>query len=260
MCPDAPPCTPITSCDTSIVDLLELCLDNSQDRTYWPEFLCQITTLLQKLVQRASRMYVLPWWLQPDDIVEDVIVRLLENNCTLLRKFHGKTKDEFIVYLAVISRSCLLGHLRRELAHKRWGGFWTRQQMLKEFVESAHDNRERNLLAREIMHLAQRVLKKAPPRDRVIFRLYFIEDLSFKQIAQIKGIGLSTPGVKKVMAGLKREIIELGKLHPNCGSGRRGGTNLSIFGPRNNRKAHHHHDAPLFDLAFPLIRYCHVLF
>ncbi len=226
----APNCVPITSPrHSSIVALLNLCLDDSLNHTYLPEFLSEITALLHKLVQRASRKYVLPSWLQPDDIVEDVIVKLLENNCTLFRKFHGKTDTDFIVYLAVISRSCLLGHLRREAARKRSSRFWTRHQLLMEFEESAHDNRERDLLAREIMQLAQQVLKKAPPRDRLIFQLYFMEDLPSSQIAQIKGVGLSRSGVKKVVSGLKRQITKQEKLHRDFLSGQQGGSSSLIL-------------------------------
>jgi hypothetical protein len=61
-----------------------------------------------------------------------------------------------------------------------------------------------------VVELSTRMLRFLPgpysTRDRLIFQLYFLHNLSADRITQCKGINLSKAGVEKVLNRLKERI------------------------------------------------------
>jgi DNA-directed RNA polymerase specialized sigma subunit len=68
---------------------------------------------------------------------------------------------------------------------------------------------ERSILARELDQLSFKAIQdnsSEPERDRLIFQLYFYQDLSAAQIASCNGINISKTGVEKIIGRLKDKI------------------------------------------------------
>ena len=146
--------------------------------------------------------------LNRDDLLQDVIVRLIERDCAAMKRFTGSSENEFLAYLAVISRSVVRSAVRRASAKKRKVAPEPKGNEESDVSLKAYSARkvyplERMILAREIRDLSEKVIqensRECSVRDRLIFRLFFYEELTTEQIAHCKGIDLSRRGVEKVL-------------------------------------------------------------
>jgi len=209
----------------STAELLGICLADPENNAGWSELMRRILPKLRIFIRGTLRHVmkrpvalssIMPGALQASDLLQDTVLRLLESNCALLRRFAGRTEDDLLNYLAAVSRSTVLGCLRRQSAAKRVAGGVPnkgRPPLMRLYPGSGEGlccaTAERQILARELIGLAERALAGFSARDRLVFRLYFLEGLSAAQIARCRGIGLSPAGVKKVLAGIKSRIRAL---------------------------------------------------
>jgi RNA polymerase sigma factor (sigma-70 family) len=152
--------------------------------------------------------------IQETDLLQNTILRLVSNNCAAMKRFSGSTESDLMAYLAVITRSVVRDAARWHRAVKRPDhaaqaiGTDDRPTDLDE-VAFTPANTERNLLAREVTELSHRALDESgtsSARDRLIFELYFVHDLSINQISKCKGIELSKAGVEKVLNRIKERV------------------------------------------------------
>jgi len=155
--------------------------------------------------------------MQESDLFQSTIVRLVEDDCAALRRFSGTTEDEWLAYLAVITRSVVRDSLRRQRTLKRPGGaeslgssFHAARRLDLSREGTGSPAVERELLGREVRTLCERTINnlagESSTRDMLIFRLYFDHDLTARQIAQCRGVNLSKAGVEKVITRLKEHI------------------------------------------------------
>lgn len=209
-------------CRASMVELLGVCLSDAERAASWSELAGRILPRLRKFIRGtlcsvakrpANSLSVLPGGLQEADLLQNVLVRLLENDRLLLRRFTGHTEEDLLNYLAIISRSTVLDNIRRQLATKRaTGQFLQRKRPRFEGFDpgseqaSGRASADLTILAREITEIAKAVLAGSSVRDKVIFQLHYFENLSTEQIAKCQGIALSHSGVKRVLRQLKNRI------------------------------------------------------
>ncbi|MCP9447783.1 MAG: sigma-70 family RNA polymerase sigma factor [Nitrospira sp.] len=133
-----------------------------------------------------------------EDLIQCVIVRLIDKECALLKRFSGNTEDEFSAYLAVIARSVVLDAARHDICYKR------HLRMLGDstdrlVIASAEDV----LMIREGLELAEKAVEaksaRLSIRNRLILRLHFLHGLPAAQISRIRAFGLSKDGVQNVL-------------------------------------------------------------
>jgi RNA polymerase sigma factor (sigma-70 family) len=154
--------------------------------------------------------------MQHGDLFQSTILRLVENDCAVLKRFSGKSEYEWIAYLAVITRSVVRESLRRQRALKRPGGGNAVQPTIENLSRQPRPASfdppqvERGLLAQEVKRLGKRAIHnlagESSTRDMLIFQLYFDHDLSFSQIAQCRNVKLTKAGVEKALGRLKEMI------------------------------------------------------
>jgi RNA polymerase sigma factor (sigma-70 family) len=158
--------------------------------------------------------------IQKNDVFQNTVLRLVERNCAAIKKFSGTTEEEWLAYLAVITRSVVRDWLRRQRAVKRGSGMETltlspkgSQRPLLIWQEYQQQLPERELLGREVRNLCERTIvslqSDSSVRDMLIFRLYFDHNLSIAQIANCRGISLSKGGVEKVINRLTDRMRSL---------------------------------------------------
>lgn len=153
---------------------------------------------------------------QKSDLFQNIIVRLVENDCAAMKRFSGDTEQELSAYLAVISRSVVMDAVRRHNAVKRRpaadseGLFPPSIEPGKTFAEPVM---EREILTRELLAMAHRFIDsnsgKVTGRDRLVFELHFLEGLSLQQISQCKGVNLTKGGVEKLIKRLVDRVQHL---------------------------------------------------
>ena len=212
----------------NLEELLSACARHRDNSALWMEFLSRYGKRIQHFIKGTLRQHLhrtaagdpadVLGGMQPSDLFQSTILRLVENNCAAMRKFSGKTEYEWIAYLAVITRSVVREALRRNRAQKRPGGAENAAAGIAAYFPDLLDGNgpnlvERQLLAEEVKRLGEQAIRELPKetseRDLLIFRLYFDHDLSFSQIAQWQNVNLSKTGVEKTLAKLKELIRDV---------------------------------------------------
>lgn len=210
------------------LELLSLCAEDTGNSAVWTEFLRRFTPKIKEFIRGTVRQSLrdssflteestLSGGFQESDLFQNTIVKLVENDCAALRRFTGRSEQEFLAYLAVISRSIVRDSLRRQRALKRPATQcdFTSDSPIRSSLRAGErigrdSALERGVLAREVKELSLRALTglegRLCARDLLIFELYFFHDLSVSQVSQCQGIDLTKAGVQKVLDRLKDHV------------------------------------------------------
>ncbi len=196
--------------------LLFLCAHDSDNPIVWSAFLDRYSAKIKIFIRRTLRQNNSGFadGLQESDFFQNVVVKLVSNDFVVIKRFTGRSEEEFFAYLAVITRCVVTDCLRRQGAQKRPYN----PSSLKEadsddiaYPAEPFDPRiDRGILAQEVLDLSLRAIKNlsggAAKRDQLIFELHYLHDLSAAQVAQCHGVGLSKAGVEKVLDRLKNVV------------------------------------------------------
>jgi len=209
------------------IRLVSLCANNPHRSDLWTEFLRRFAGKIKTFIRGTLRQYLSTSFpsdsllvldvAQEADLFQNTILRLVENDCAALKRFSGRQESDLLAYLAVVARSSVRSHLRRTRASKRLPFQKLAPAENLERVRASDENPraseqavQRAILARELRDLGLRTIDcesgKDSARDRLIFELYFAQDLSTAQIAQCRGIGLSKAGVEKALNRVKDRV------------------------------------------------------
>ncbi len=207
------------------VDLLRLCVINQQNCEAWTELLLRVLPKIKCFVRGTLRRRISPGLklhasvrvggADESDLSQEILLKLVENNCALLKRFAGKTEAEFLAYIAGISRRVVRDCVRRQAALKRATESVPQDRLVDCLsVPGQSFPIETRILAREYAERIELGLQDHNRnRNRLIFQLYFFAGLSALQIANCAGIGLSHAGVKKVLG----QMIEKARVLPKKG-------------------------------------------
>jgi RNA polymerase sigma-70 factor (ECF subfamily) len=200
---------------SSINDLAKACA-HSASAGEWEEFLRRASPLVQVTAMRAARM----WMSSPspatvDDIVQEVFVRLCEQERRILREFEPRGEDSFFGLLRTVSVSVANDYFRRLYSVKR-GGKVVTMPLLDETSGSTSAGAQEPARMHQSALFAQldRKLRSAPEtirdRDRALFWLYYRQGLTAGEIAALPSAGLTAKGVesalRRVTVWLRGEI------------------------------------------------------
>lgn len=203
------------------VELFHVCASDRENSDAWLDFLSRYSGKIKYFIRGAIRQFLgssgylndstAAVSMQETDLFQNTILRLVENDCAAMKRFTGKTEDELLAYLAVISRSTVIDALRRSKAIKRRN---TATDNEKPTITPAVGFRkiidntgfERVILANELISLVRQAIRsrsgRTSTRDQLVFELHFFDGLSFSQISKCKGINLSKAGVEKLLRRL----------------------------------------------------------
>jgi RNA polymerase sigma-70 factor (ECF subfamily) len=173
---------------TSVNDLAKACA-RSADAAEWAEFLRRCTPLASLVALRISRSWVnFPSPATVHDIVQEIFMKLCEQERRILREFEPRGEDSFLGLLRLVSASVANDYFRRSHSAKR-GGKVVTMALAEEGapgpMASVHPTAR---LDQEVL-LAQldQKLRSAPEviceRDRALFWLYYRQGLTAEEIA-----------------------------------------------------------------------------
>jgi RNA polymerase sigma factor (sigma-70 family) len=202
------------------------CARDTGNDIMWREFLIRYSSRIKQFIKRACSLWsaaaglssgALPRAIQQSDLFQSVIVRLVKNECAVMKAFSGTSEDEWLAYLAAITSSVVCDMLRCQYRLKRLERATTLSWLFAECWQGAHLQKrnqhletERIILAGEVRTLCERIIGnlsgKHSARDLLIFRLYFLHDLSISQISTCRAVDLSASGVRKVLHGLRSRV------------------------------------------------------
>jgi RNA polymerase sigma-70 factor (ECF subfamily) len=190
----------------STAEIVRLCAQGG-DVEAWEEFVHRFQPLIASTVIRVARRYGTPTPALTDDLIQETYLRICRNNCKTLRDFEAKHEDAIFGLLKVIAASVALDYFRSRMTQKR------KLEMPDDGVErdsSVSSSQAEHTLLREIERCVDRIVENQ--RDRAIFRFYYRQGYSARDIAALPGMGLSAKGVEsclyRVTEALRRELTQ----------------------------------------------------
>jgi RNA polymerase sigma-70 factor, ECF subfamily len=188
----------------TVNDLARACA-RSADAAEWQEFVSRCTPLASLVALRISRMWMSdPSPVTVDDIVQEVFLKLCENQRRILRDFEPRGEDSFFGLLRIVAASVANDYFRRFHSVKRGGKVITMQladeetQLPAATLRPAARTQQSTLLAQ-----LDNKLRAAPDvvseRDRSLFWLYYHQGYTAEEIARLAAIGLTAKGVESAL-------------------------------------------------------------
>lgn len=178
----------------------------SADTREWAEFLSQCAPVAALVASRVARIWQNGSAASTivDDIVQEVFLKLCDQERRILREFRPRGDDSFLALLRVISSSVANDYFRRHYSEKRGGKVIT--MVLEEepmtVVPLASDKGadiQRAVLFAELDHKLREAPGATAARDRIIFWLYYLQGLTADEIAILPGSDLTAKGVESAL-------------------------------------------------------------
>jgi RNA polymerase sigma-70 factor, ECF subfamily len=134
-----------------------------------------------------------------EDIAQEVMLEFLADDYKVLRRFAGQSS--LAVYLTVVARRTAARELARRHA--------ARQPIPAEMRPSGHGFDELNpaeQVGLEKLEEVHRLLKKLPPGERAIVRLFYLEGRSYEEISSELEVSVNSIG--PVLSRARRKLRE----------------------------------------------------
>lgn len=188
----------------------------------WDQFVRLVTPVVTLTVRRVSHVWGEASAHIVSEIVQEVFLKLVEDDRRILREFEDRGNEAFLKLLRMVAASVATDYYRRAQADKRGGRMnpmpldhASIQQEI--FDRSATHAIEWPALMAQLDGLLRMYPENISARDRQMFWLYYRQGLSAQAIAAIPAMELSAKGVESAlrrMTQLLREAILQGKQNP----------------------------------------------
>jgi RNA polymerase sigma-70 factor (ECF subfamily) len=200
---------------TPVNELAKACA-HSTEAAEWGEFLQRCVPMATMVAARAARL-----WLGTatpsivDDIVQEVFLKLCEQERRILRDFMPRGEDSFLGLLRVVSASVANDYFRRQRSEKRGGkvvtlGLDDSSSPISDPTREEAAEMQRAVLFSELDRLLRSARSPTSDRDRTLFWFYYLQGLTAEEIAALPSSELSAKGVesalRRVTTWLRREM------------------------------------------------------
>jgi RNA polymerase sigma-70 factor (ECF subfamily) len=188
--------------------LARLCAYSAQ-APEWEQFVRVVTPVIVLSARRIGEVWADPSPATVLEIVQEVFVKLCEDDRRILREFEDRGPDSFLKLIRLVTASVGTDHFRRVRAEKRGG----KNQSITTgasavFVEipdaKATDAVELPSLMAQLDGLLRLYPEKVSSRDRSLFWLHYRQGMPAEAISRIPSIGLSPKGVESALLRLTR--------------------------------------------------------
>lgn len=189
---------------TTVNDLARACAYSS-DAEEWECFLRLATPLVGLAATRACRMWTNSVsHAMVDDIVQEVFLKLCEQQRRILREFVPRAEDSFFGLLRTVSVSVANDYMRRISSAKRGGKVVTislNEDAPPLQVPGTDRSAEiqQSVLFVQIDEMLRSDAEAISERDRSIFWLYYRQGFTAEEISRMAEAGLSAKGVESAL-------------------------------------------------------------
>ncbi len=212
-------------------ELVERLLDAEPADRVWEEFVTRFQGRIRLVVLRsfqteAERNPSLDTGSVPDavlDLTQEVFVKLLESDRRALTRFRARSEHSIHTYLHTIAVNLVRDHFKKLRAQKTPKVSSSLSNLIQQELESdgpSYDQAlvsegpgpERFVASQELRDRMGATIERASreastgPRDRLIFRMYFIEGLTVGEIASLPSVGLTESGVEKCIRRIRQAL------------------------------------------------------
>jgi RNA polymerase sigma-70 factor, ECF subfamily len=202
--------------ETPVNELARACA-HSTEAAEWDSFLRRCAPVAATVAARLTRLWV--GTATPsivDDIVQEIFLKLCEQERRILRDFTPRGEDSFLGLLRVVSASVANDYFRRQHSEKRGGKVVTigLEDTIAQPFRAGDAAANRSVLFAELDDLLRSAGGPTSERDRTLFWLYYLQGLTADEIAQLPGSGLTAKGVESALrrvANWLRKEVEHGR-------------------------------------------------
>jgi RNA polymerase sigma-70 factor (ECF subfamily) len=185
----------------------------------WEQFVRLTTPVVALAARRVSALWREPSNTTVSEIVQDVFLKLCEDDRRILREFEDRGNSSFLKLMRMITVSVATDYFRRTRAEKRGGlngAASLESSLIEEDLSDGHSTWavEWPALMAQLDGLLRLYPDAVSPRDRRLFWLYYRQGLTAEAISRIPAINLSAKGVESALlrlVRLLRQTIENGK-------------------------------------------------
>lgn len=203
--------------------LIRLIAENPENEVLWREFTNRFAKLIVATIMRESnRLNFTKGCQNVNDLLQEVYLNLLKNNCRALKNFKGRHKNSIVRYLMISASHVVRTHFSRTLSQKRKQNGETvyidDDRHLPNTLKprTAENLRDRNwnaqMRAGELIEEVEYCLKKAikssrhPQRDMQIFRYYVYDGFQTSEIADISKFSITEKRVCNLLTEMKKKV------------------------------------------------------
>jgi RNA polymerase sigma-70 factor (ECF subfamily) len=208
---------------TSVNDLAKLCA-HSAEVPDWEELVRRCSPLATVVAKRISRLWVSdPSPVTIEDIVQDVFLKLCEQDRRILRDFEPRGEDSFLGLLRIVTASVANDYYRRQYSAKRGGKVLTVPLLDRDSAPASlqHFGMQHSALLQQLDRKLLSAPKIIGARDRALFWLYYRQGFTAEEISRLPASGLTPKGVESALrrvATWLREEIDRGDLPSSANS------------------------------------------
>jgi len=192
--------------------LARICAYSSQ-APEWEQFVVAVMPVVLLSVRRVSQMWGETSNSTISEIVQEVFVKLCEDDRRILRNFEDRGDDSLLKLMRVVAASVATDHFRRTRAEKRGGrvnGALSQRLQMEDVLDSkATEAVEWPTLVAQLDGMLRLNPQAVSARDRNLFWLYYRQGMTADAISRIPAIGLSAKGVESALARLVRLLREM---------------------------------------------------
>ena len=220
-------------------DLVKLCANNPNNNSAWFEFLSRYEqniyhTITQECKKIKYNKYCFQFEETVKDLVQDVYLKILENDCKALKQFRGESEYSIYSYLNIIAKNVVKNYIMKMHAQKRP---WIEKsledvtQLLETNAATCRNNSNHSNVFSTEQEVTMKTLKeeiddclsrtltgKKKTRDKFIYQLYLYDGLSAKQIAVLFDFRISSKRIANIICDSKRQLIKkmsIARCHEN---------------------------------------------
>jgi RNA polymerase sigma-70 factor (ECF subfamily) len=175
----------------------------------WEQFVRTVSPVVTLAARRVSSVWRDSSEGTVSEIVQEVFLKLCDDERRILREFDDRGNDSFLKLLRMITASVGTDHFRRLRAEKRGGRSHSvplESDLAADQVSDAKATAavEWPSLIAQLDGLLKLYPGTVSARDRNLFWLYYRQGLTAEAISRIPAIGLSAKGVESALLRLTR--------------------------------------------------------
>lgn len=213
-------------------ELIAGLVDAAPDHPLWRELLTRFRPRVRLVVfrsyqaelARGGRLEAIASGDAVEDLVQEVFVRLIEGDRRALARFEGRSEQSAFTYVSTIAANIVRDHFKKLRALKnprattslsserRVGRDPDARMSFGDTIAAEGPGPDRFVAAKELRTRIEGAIDELSPRgstsarDRLIFRLYFLEGLTIDEIAAVAAIKLSASGVEKCIRRIRDAV------------------------------------------------------
>lgn len=207
-------------------ELVKHCANNLNSNIAWSEFLSRYEkricyTITQECKKNEINKYCLQFEETVRDLVQDVYLKILENDCKALKKFRGDSENSIYSYLTVIAKNVVRNYIIKMQAQKRpqietFLNMLTDENKiiqckdkLKPSILDTDQEFKLKILQEEIDYcLAKIMTGKEKERNKLICQLHIYNGFSPNEIAIFFNVGISARRIINIISESRQKLMK----------------------------------------------------